>query len=114
MVSREVMNRVKACSIGTRTLSDHNPEYITISPPYNDPATRHWRLNSTLLGSPSFIGFLEKWWELFMATNNTPEVSPLPLWETAKAYIRGSIISYTAAHTQKTTAIRTYNKGPGE
>ena len=48
--------------------------------PYYDPATRHWWLN------PS---------------NNTSDVSASTLWETAKAYIRGVIISYTSAKRKK-------------
>ena len=102
LVSREVIDRVKACSIGIRTLSDHNPVSITISPPYLDPSTRHWRLNSVLLSSPPFLEFLGKQWEIFMATNDTPDVNPSLLWETAKAYMRGSIISYTAAQKRDT------------
>lgn len=41
LVSREVVDRVKACSIGIHTLSDHNPVSMTISPLYLDPSTRH-------------------------------------------------------------------------
>ena len=37
-----------------------------------------------------------------MATNNTPGISPSLLWETAKAFTRGSIISYSAAHRRDT------------
>lgn len=32
-----------------------------------------------------------------MSTNDTPGTDPSLLWETAKAFLRGSIISYTAA-----------------
>lgn len=39
LVSREVVDRVKACSIGICTLSDHNPVFMTISPPI--PIPRH-------------------------------------------------------------------------
>uniref|UniRef100_A0A3B5B5F1 Endonuclease/exonuclease/phosphatase domain-containing protein n=1 Tax=Stegastes partitus TaxID=144197 RepID=A0A3B5B5F1_9TELE len=102
LVSTEVMDRVKACSIEIRTLSDHNPVSITVSPPYLDPSSRHWRLNPSLLSSPPFLDFLEKQWELFMSTNNTPGITPSLLWETAKAFIMGSIISFTAAHKRDT------------
>ena len=37
-----------------------------------------------------------------MATNNTPGINPSLLWETAKAFMRRSIISYTAAHKRDT------------
>ena len=102
LVSREVVDRVQACTIGIRTLSDHNPVSMIVSLPYLDPSTRHWRLNSALLSSPPFLDFLEKQWELFMATNNMPGIDPSLLWETAKAVMRGSIISYSAAHKRET------------
>lgn len=66
-----------------------------------DPS-RHWRLNSSLLSSPPFLDFLEKQWELFVSTNNTSDINPSLLWETAKAFMRGSIKSYTAAHKRDT------------
>lgn len=102
LVSREVVDRVNACSIGICTLFDHNPVSMVISPPFLDPSTRHWRLNSSLLSSPPFLDFLEKQWELFMETNNTPGINPSLLWETAKVFVRGFIISYTAAHKRDT------------
>lgn len=37
-----------------------------------------------------------------MATNNTPGISPSLLWETAKVFMRESIISYSAAHKKDT------------
>lgn len=102
LVSREVIDRVEACSIGICTLSDHNLVSMTISPPYRNPSSLHWRLNSSLLSSSPFLTFLERQWELFMATNNTPDVNPSLLWETGKAFMRGSIISYTAAYKKET------------
>lgn len=39
-----------------------------------------------------------------MSTNNLPEVSASTLWETGKAFLRGSIISYTAAKRKSTLA----------
>lgn len=63
LVSREVVDRVEACSIGICTFSDHNPVSLTISPPYLNPFSRHWRLNSSLLSSPPFLVFLEKQWD---------------------------------------------------
>lgn len=41
LVSREVIDRVKACSIETCTLSDHSPVTVIISPPYLDSSSRH-------------------------------------------------------------------------
>lgn len=42
---------------------------------------------------------------IFIEVNKIHEISPSILWETAKAYLRGAIISYSSA--QKTEAIKT-------
>lgn len=66
--------------------------------------SRHWRLNPSLLCDPTFLTYLENQWEFFMSTNNSPEVSTSTLWKTGKAFLRGSIISYTAAKRRITLA----------
>lgn len=91
------MDRVKNCVIDICTISDHNSVSAVISPPYPNPASRHWRLQSSLLSNPKFLEFLGKEWVFFMDSNKKPDTDPSLLWETAKAYIRGSIISYSAA-----------------
>uniref|UniRef100_A0A3Q0QX31 exodeoxyribonuclease III n=1 Tax=Amphilophus citrinellus TaxID=61819 RepID=A0A3Q0QX31_AMPCI len=96
--SRTILDRVRGCSINTCTISDHSPVSLCISPPYADPASCHWRMNPYLLSYPSFIDYITVQWNTFLDTNKTPYVNPSLLWETAKAYIRGSIISYTTAH----------------
>uniref|UniRef100_A0A3B5MBM6 exodeoxyribonuclease III n=1 Tax=Xiphophorus couchianus TaxID=32473 RepID=A0A3B5MBM6_9TELE len=102
--SRMVLDRVSNCSISTCTISDRSPVILCISPPYADPAFRHWRMNPSLLSYPSFIDYITDQWNFFMDTNKTPDVNPSLLWETAKAFIRGSVISYTTA--QKKAAIK--------
>uniref|UniRef100_A0A3P9KVD9 Endonuclease/exonuclease/phosphatase domain-containing protein n=1 Tax=Oryzias latipes TaxID=8090 RepID=A0A3P9KVD9_ORYLA len=99
--SQFVLDRIKNCTIGTKFISDHAPVSIVLSPPYLDPACRHWRLNPTLLSSQDFVDYITKEWEGFIAINKTPEISPSTLWESGKAYIRGSIISYTSAQKKK-------------
>lgn len=87
-----------------RVLSDHSSVSIELLPPYYDPFSRHWRLNPSLLSNPAFLKYLENQWELFMSTNDSPEVSASTLWEAGKAFLRGSIISYTAAKRKSTLA----------
>uniref|UniRef100_A0A3P9IJZ9 Reverse transcriptase domain-containing protein n=1 Tax=Oryzias latipes TaxID=8090 RepID=A0A3P9IJZ9_ORYLA len=99
--SHFVLDRIKNCTIGTKFISDHAPVSIVLSPPYLDPACRRWRLNPTLLSSQDFVDYITKEWEGFIAINKTPEISPSTLWESGKAYIRGSIISYTSAQKKK-------------
>lgn len=73
-------------------------------PSYFDPLTRQWRLNPSLLSDPEFETDLENQWELFISTNQSPDVSASTLWETGWAFLRGSIISYTAAKKKNTLA----------
>lgn len=96
-VSRQIMDRTKECAIGICTLSDHKSVYAVISAPYINPASRHWWLQSSLLSNPKLLEFLEKEWMIFTENNEQPDTDPSLFWETAKAYIRGSIISYSAA-----------------
>ena len=102
--SRAVLSRILNCTINTKFLSDHSPISISISPPYRDPACRHWRLDTTLLSNNSFTEFITSEWQQFISINKTPDISPSTLWETGKAYIRGAIISYTSA--QKKDALK--------
>ena len=99
--SRMIVDRSKACIIGTQTLSDHCPVSLTVHPPYRDPACRHWRLNASLMSSPPFLEFIKNKWEFFFSLNKTPGMSPSTLWEAAKAYLRGTIISYTSAQRKE-------------
>lgn len=103
--SRFVLDRIVNCTIGTQSLSDHAPVSVTISPPYRDPACRHWRLNPALLSNHRFVDYVTTEWEHFIAINKTPDINPSVLWESGKAYIRGAIISYTSA--QKKEALKT-------
>uniref|UniRef100_A0A3P9HAV9 exodeoxyribonuclease III n=1 Tax=Oryzias latipes TaxID=8090 RepID=A0A3P9HAV9_ORYLA len=96
-VSRSVLDKTHLCSINPCVLSDHSSVFIELLPPYYDPLSRQWRLNPSLLSDPVFIKYLEEHWELYITTNDTPEVSASVLWEAGKAFLRGSIISFTAA-----------------
>uniref|UniRef100_A0A3P9HFR2 exodeoxyribonuclease III n=1 Tax=Oryzias latipes TaxID=8090 RepID=A0A3P9HFR2_ORYLA len=103
-VSRSVLDRTRVCSINPCVLSDHSSVSMEFLPPYLDPLSRHWRLNPTLLNDPLFVKYLEDQWKLYISKNDLPEVSASTLWEAGKAYLRGSIISYTAAKKKKTLA----------
>uniref|UniRef100_A0AAY4BML7 Reverse transcriptase domain-containing protein n=3 Tax=Denticeps clupeoides TaxID=299321 RepID=A0AAY4BML7_9TELE len=97
LISQELLDRTGDCSIGIRTLSDHSPIAVTVCPPYRDPYCRQWRLNPSLLSCPKFLQLLKQQWNFFIEINKSPEVTPSVLWESAKAYLRGVIISYTSA-----------------
>lgn len=95
--SQGILDRTRDCSIGSRTLSDHSPITIIVHPPYRDPYSRQWRLNPSLLSCPKFMQYLKQQWKYFSDINKSPEVSSSIFWESAKAYLRGVIISYTSA-----------------
>ena len=101
--SRTVLDRIADCTIGIQSISDHSPVAVTISPPYRDPSCRHWRLNPALLNNHRFVDFVTRECERFFVENKTPDISPSTLWESAKAYIRGAIISYTSAQKKEAT-----------
>lgn len=96
-VSRSILDRTQLCSINPCIFSDHSSVIMELLPPYSDPLSRRWRLNPTLMSDSLFVKYLEDQWELFMSTNDAPGISASTLWETGKAFLRGSIISFAAA-----------------
>ena len=77
---------------------------MDLLPPYYDPLSRRWRLSPNLMSDSVFVKYLEDQWELFISTNDTPGISASTLWETGKAFLRGSIISFTAAAKKNSLA----------
>lgn len=96
-VSRLTLDQIKTCSINTCSLSDHSSVTVELMPPYYDPQARLWRMNPLLLSNPSFMSYFEAEWKLYISKNDTPDTSASTLWEAGKAFMRVSIISYTAA-----------------
>lgn len=92
-----MLDRTEDCTIGSSTLSDHSPSFITISPSYRDPLKRHWRLNPSLLSNDNFCTYLNKQFDIYIKANDKDGADPSMVWEAAKAYIRGAIISFVAA-----------------
>lgn len=105
LTSRILLDRIKDCTIGIQTIPDHAPISMTISPQYKDPSCRFWRLSPSMLSCPVFVDYIGKELKQFISENKSPEVSPTTLWEVAKAYLCGAIISYTSA--QKKKALKT-------
>lgn len=89
------------CTIKARALSDHSVVCLEFTPPYYDPATRHWQLSPSLFSDPAFVTLLEEELKFSFSTNDTTYVSASTLWESSKAFIRGVIISYTSAKRKK-------------
>lgn len=58
--------------------------------------SRQWRFNASLLNDNAFITFIKDELQFYLDTNSTPEISPLTLWDCAKAYLR-QIIAFASA-----------------
>src|SRR4029434_189494 len=52
--------------------------------------------NTRLLSSDVFVQSIANQINTFIEINKTPDISASTLWDTLKAYLRGSVISYTA------------------
>lgn len=82
-------------------ISDQAPVCIGINFSNLTLSNKQWRYNSYLNFDPNFEGFLTEQMNHFFVENKTPGVSPGLLWDTAKAYARGLIISYSAGLRKK-------------
>lgn len=48
-------------------------------------------LNASLLNNTEFIEYIKSELSTYLDINTTPEISPLILWDCAKAFLRGHI-----------------------
>lgn len=85
------------------TLSDHALLTLTWNLGQT-PKIKHWRLNASLLNDREFCDYLNSELNAYLELNAAPEMSPLILWDCAKAYIRGQIISFASAKRKKREA----------
>lgn len=83
--------RALECQIHNITLSDHAPVSIVWDVGRAVSSSR-WRLNTSLLGIPEFQATLRNEFSLYLEFNDKEDISPIILWEGAKAVLRGKII----------------------
>lgn len=96
-VPPQVVGLMNMCTIGSIHISDHSPVYIDVRLAEPGVSSQRWRFPSYLLGDKAFIEKINLDMGLFFETNDDGETNPELLWETAKAFLRGSIISYTSS-----------------
>lgn len=97
------LHRIEDIKILPITVSDHAPLALLWDKGHR-PTTKHWRLNASLLNDKEFITFLTTELGNYLDINASPEISPLTLWDCAKAYIRGCIISFASTKKKKREA----------
>lgn len=91
--------KIKDCEILTRDLSDHSPLLMSLMIAKKKRNTQ-WKFNSHILNDPSVVNKIKGDIKEFFEINDTGEVSPIILWDTLKAVMRGNLISLTT-HLKK-------------
>ena len=88
-------HRICDCDIGCIDLSDHAPLSCTVDI-IDNPGKTLWRLNRSILNNPRFKTQMREEIKRFLEENDNGEVDSAIVWDTLKAVIRGSIISFCA------------------
>uniref|UniRef100_H2MR45 Reverse transcriptase domain-containing protein n=1 Tax=Oryzias latipes TaxID=8090 RepID=H2MR45_ORYLA len=97
----ESLGQVNTCEIGSIYLSDHAPVYLDLNIKETTPTTTRWRFPSYIIIDKHYKKRMEEELKLYFDENDNSEKNPEFLWEAAKAYIRGSTISYIANKKKK-------------
>ena len=82
-------------------ISDHGPVSFTLRLDSFTKPQRNWRFNPQLLENNRFCEYLESQIAFTNDTNDKDNISPVLLWETFKAFLRGCIISYQSSLKKK-------------
>lgn len=88
------MLRVKSCEILPLTVVDHALAIMEMDLG-SIRGTSIWRFNNSLLRYNIFKAKIY-WFRIYIQSNNNGEVTPVILWEAAKATLRGEIIPYAS------------------
>ena len=95
-LDKTLIPSVKQCEYSSIVISDHAPLLLDLELVPKTKSHSTWRLNTGLLSSDKFCGFISDRISSFLENNKSDSTSPSLLWETFKAVIRGEIISYSA------------------
>ena len=104
-LTKSDLHRISNINILPITLSDHSPLELLWDLGQQSTA-KQWRLNVSLLNDTEFVNYIKDELKMYLELNVNPEVSPLILWDCAKAYLRGRIISFASAKKKKNQAKR--------
>uniref|UniRef100_A0A8D2LQ17 Endonuclease/exonuclease/phosphatase domain-containing protein n=1 Tax=Varanus komodoensis TaxID=61221 RepID=A0A8D2LQ17_VARKO len=78
--------------------ADHNPVFISLKGAARTP---RWSLDKALLKDKKFVEEISKEMQIFFQINKAEETSLQNVWDTAKAYVRGLIVTYSAKIKKK-------------
>lgn len=96
LISKSLTQYVTETTIHPIIISDHAPISITLHAQSCIKPPKRWHFNISLLLDSDFDNFIKKEWAFFLEMNDSPETSPSLLWETGKAVITGTNISYSS------------------
>lgn len=102
-ISEYGLQKVLSCSIGSILISDHAPVFLVLSSRAQRPWMQ-WRFPNYLIKNPDFKRYFTEQFNYFITENNTPDISPNLLWETAKSVIHGFTIYFSAYLKKKQRA----------
>lgn len=84
------------CFIDPVYLSDHAAVKLTVRLDIS-PRKNIWKMNNSLLQDNILVEKMTHILAEYVKMNKTNEISPVTLWEGAKAVLRGHIISYASS-----------------
>lgn len=94
-IPKNELYRATNCQIHNIALSDHSPISLTWNIGGFTPSSR-WRLNTSLHGIKTFQEYIRQEFALYLQFNDQDNISPILLWEGAKAVLRGKIIQFAS------------------
>lgn len=101
LVNNSCVWKIIETTIRSIVISHHAPVSITLMIDQLPITTPRWRFDTSLLKDKEFLSYFTQEWTTFMEINSTPEMASCTLWETAKAFMRGKIISYSTYKKKK-------------
>uniref|UniRef100_A0A8C5Q2N9 Reverse transcriptase domain-containing protein n=1 Tax=Leptobrachium leishanense TaxID=445787 RepID=A0A8C5Q2N9_9ANUR len=91
-----VLPFITDCCILPITWSDHAPVLLTLGDTYQGSTRPPWRFREELLRHDQAAQDLREAMTLYFKENDTPEMSPLTLWQAHKAVLRDVCIRWSA------------------
>ncbi|CAH2252517.1 Hypothetical predicted protein [Pelobates cultripes] len=92
LIAQEGLSHLRGAKIETGTWSDHGSVEIELDSPLYRPTAWTWRLNEALLLDLDTKEQTQQALEQYFRENDSPETSPISIWEAHKSVIHGVLI----------------------